>query len=201
MRPGTKILGIGAHCDDLELNALGTLLSWRNEYDAEIHRIICTNSGDINNDRNEIEQATVDSTMGYHTISTLNNPDGNLKLDDVLIFNIEQICNTIQPDIVITHTEQDFHQDHVAVAKAVKAVNRYSKFSVLSFPSQDPKQPFLANLHVDITPYMETKLRLLKFYKSQQGKPWLDENIIKSRNAGIGGMQWSEKFNVQYLKV
>lgn len=198
---GMTVLGIGAHYDDVELNALGTILRLQELYDANVYLMVCTNSLNGGSMERHKEQYAVDQIIKYKKSIDLLFQDGELMHNSELVSRLEYECNVIQPDLIITHTEDDFHQDHIAVAKAVRAVNRYSQFSVLSFSSQDPKQLFLANLHVDITDYFDAKLEILKLYESQKDKPWLDEQTIKSRNAGIGGMQWSEKFNVQYLKI
>lgn len=197
-----RILGIGAHFDDVELNALGTLLRAKEHYDAELHLIVCTDSANSGGKETRlVEQQEANHQIGYKSTTCLNGSDGLLSHSAFLVSTLENHIDKIDPDLIITHSEQDFHQDHVSVARAVRAVNRYSRYSILSFASQDPKQPFLSNLHIDITDFFDDKLNLLKCYKSQQDKPWFNEQTIKSRNAGIGDMQYAEKFYVEYMKL
>lgn len=196
-----KILAIGAHFDDVELNCAGTLLRAREEGD-EVYLIVCTDGSlaDAGNDR-QAEQNVVNKIMGYKEVFYLGFQDGSLKHDNVLIDAITKVVKEIEPDIVYTHCDDDFHQDHAAVSRAVKSVNRFSIFSGVMFPSQDPKQNFQANYYSDISDYFFDKLALLKNFKSQLKKPWLQEEFIRARNLGIGKQKYSEKFRVRYMFV
>lgn len=196
-----RILAIGAHYDDVELNAAGTLLRARAE-GHEINLCVCTDGskGGKMHDR-KVEQQKVNKLMGYANQFDLHLQDGFLSNNFDLISRIEEVVNYILPDIVITTTEDDLHQDHVAVSKAVRAVNRFSKFSVITFPGQDPKQPFLANLYIDISKYFGKKMKIIQEYKTQITKPWFLDEVVNSRNVGIGGMKHSERFFIRFLKI
>lgn len=196
-----KILCIGAHFDDIELNCLGTILRLIND-GSQVYLVVCT-SGEAggNPKARRIEQNVVNKLVGYKQVFYLHKPDGFLKQDAKLIKELEEIVDKVKPDMVLTHSEDDFHQDHVVVSKAVRAVNRYSHFSTFCFPSQDVKQPFFANLYIDISDYFEKKLEILKEFKSQLSKPWLSDEWITARNLGIDDFKHTEKFNIRFLKL
>ncbi len=197
-----KILAIGAHYDDIELNCAGTLLKAK-EKGAEISLMVCTD-GSKGGDRNQRfeEQKKVNNLIGYADCLYINFTDGKLEHNYQLINKIDEaITDLFKPDYIITHTENDFHQDHIAVAKSVKSANRNSNASLITFPSQDIKLPFEANLYVDITKYFKKKIRIIQKFESQLDKPWLQEDTIIARNLGTGIAKYVEKFHIEFLKL
>jgi LmbE family N-acetylglucosaminyl deacetylase len=193
---------VGAHYDDIELNCLGTLLKAK-EQGAKVWIIVCTD-GAMGGDSMERlkEQSQVNRLIKYNGWVSMGLPDGALKHNSDLVRRIENVMELdFKPNYIITHTEKDFHQDHIAVAKAVKSANRSASASLITFPSQDIKQPFTANLFVDITKYFDTKLEIIKHFKSQLGKPWLQEDTIIARNLGTGVAKYVEKFHIEFLKL
>lgn len=195
------ILAIGAHFDDIELNASGMLLRARAE-GHKIFLVVCTDGVKAGDPKKRMkEQEEVNKIMGYHSAFYYNLPDGYLTHTSKLVQMIEGSVKIIKPDLVITHDENDFHQDHVAVSKSVRSVNRYSRFSTICFPSQDVKQPFLANMHVNITKYFKKKLSVIKMFQSQKTRPWLSKEWIEARNVGINNFKHTEKFYIQFLKI
>ena len=199
-----KILAIGAHYDDIELNCAGTLMKAQ-EQGVEINLVVCTDGemGGSPEDR-LVEQEKVNKKLKYKRVWGLGKlyfEDGYLKHDSYLVTKIEEVIKEIKPDYLITHTEKDFHQDHIAVAKAVKSANRTASASLITFPSQDIKIPFEANLYVDISKYFDKKLEILELYKSQKDKPWLQKDTITARNIGTGVAKYVEKFHIEFLKL
>lgn len=196
-----KLLFIGAHSDDIELNCLGTILKAKKQGD-ECYLVICTNGANGGNPQERTdEQDVVNKKVGYKKTWSMGLPDGSLEHKSNLVSVIDQIVREVQPDIVFTHTENDFHQDHIAVAKSVKSSNRGTMFSLITFPSQDIKIPFHANLFVDISDYFEKKLEIVKEFKSQLNKAWLQKDTIMARNIGTGVAKYVEKFHIEFLKI
>lgn len=196
-----KILAIGAHYDDIELNCAGTLLKARDQ-GAEICICVCTDgsSGGDTQERMD-EQDKVAAIVGYDYNVYMKFTDGKLQHNLELVDVIDNLIKKLKPDYIITHTENDFHQDHIAVAKAVKSANRNSNASLITFPSQDIKLPFEANLYVDITKYFKKKIKIIQKFESQLDKPWLQEDTIIARNLGTGIAKYVEKFHIEFLKL
>jgi len=196
-----KILAIGAHFDDVELNCAGTLLRAKNA-GAEIHLVVCTRGerGGKYKER-KAEQEKVNKAMGYKTVEYFSLRDTSLMHGQILIDSIDYMVRKIKPTHVVTHYEEDFHQDHAAVSKSVKSVNRYNLFSTITFPSQDSKQPFPANLYVDISDFFFEKMSVLKNYKSQLHRPWFSEETIRSRDLGIGKASYTERYVARYIFI
>ena len=196
-----KILAIGAHYDDIELNCLGTLLKAKDQ-GARIFTFVITDGAKGGDPKErELEQEVVNDLSGFEDNNKFEYPDGTLIHNYILVNGMDWLLDMYKPDYIITHTENDFHQDHVAVAKAVKSANRSGEASLITFPSQDIKIPFDANLYVDITKYFDKKLKILKEFKSQKDKPWLQEDTIIARNLGMGVAKYVEKFHIEFLKL
>lgn len=196
-----KILAVGAHYDDIELNCAGTLIK-AFKMGAEINLVVCTD-GSKGGDKNErkAEQELVNKDIGYIKVRYLGYSDGTLSHDDKLVKNLDMIIRDLEPDYIFTHSETDFHQDHVAVAKSVRSANRNAHASLITFPSQDLKYPFNANLYIDITNLFDRKLEIVKKYKSQLHRPWLQDDTLIARSIGSGVAKYVEKFHIEFLKL
>lgn len=196
-----RVLAIGSHFDDIELNCSGTFMKMQ-EQGAQIYLVVVTKGGKGGNPSARMkEQARVNKMMKYKEVIYLGYPDGYLAHDFDLVNKIDAITKKIKPDYIFTHTQDDFHQDHIAVAKSVRTANRFSKASLITFPSQDLKLPFHANLYVDISNYFKKKLQVILQYDSQMSKQWLNEDVIMARNVGTGIAKYVEKFNIEFLRL
>lgn len=147
------------------------------------------------------EQKEVNKIIGYDGYWQLNFADGSLTHHPSLVSNLDNLIKKVMPDYIITHNDKDYHQDHVAVAKSVKSANRSYSASLLTFPSQDFKMPFDANLYIDISRYFNKKLKILRKYKTQQFRPWFSEGLIRAKDNGLEVAKYMEKFHIEFLKL
>ena len=189
-----KILAVGAHVDDIELFCGGTLLRAINE-GHEVRTIVCASCGS----RRVKEQKIANKFLGITKCYFFGLPDGNLSHGQRLVGKIDKVVEKYQPDIVFSHCENDHHQDHVAVAKSVKAANRAWSFNWLTYPSYDLKASFKCNLFINIDKYFVKKLDLLKVFKSQKDKWYFAPHAILSRSIGTNIGKYVEGFKVEVL--
>lgn len=113
-----RICAIVAHPDDIEISVFGTLKIFQ-EAGHEVFTVTMT-KGNLQGSKRieESKSALVDFTNTY-----MDYEDGNLKETcDVGIIEV------INPDLVITHAENDYHNDHKNLSKAV------SNFCSFKFP-------------------------------------------------------------------
>ena len=74
-----------------------------------------------------------------------------------------------KPDIILTHSRNDQHQDHHAVHLAtLRAARRCS--TILCFESPSVTNDFSARFFVDIGDYMDTKIAAVREHANQSGK-------------------------------
>lgn len=162
-----NILAIGAHPDDIELGCGGTLV----KHVAAGHTVTMliitigeTGPGDVSQRRAEQEEAA--RVMGVANVVFGEFPDGTVSNHELgLVHLIESVCREHKISTVYTHSPQDAHQDHRAVAlaswgacRAVPQVLQYDSPSSIGF---DP------TVYVDITDTLDKKISALMCHISQ----------------------------------
>lgn len=180
-----------AHPDDAEIACGGTLAILSSQ-GKEIRYLICT-SGDkgtkdltasphwIAQTREE-EQLRAAQSLGVKKVNFLRHADGELRNSPGLRDEIALIVRNFKPDTVFTHDPwrlYQLHPDHrecgFAVCDAVVTARDHlflPAFYEVGFSPHSPDQillcfPEKAELVVNITDFMETKLSALKHHESQ----------------------------------
>ena len=175
-----KILAMGAHPDDMELEAGGTLAKFaRKGY--EVYLLILASGGytDMNGNtyydeqlRNEAEEAS--KILGIKDVNFLDYPTKNLLANGEIISKVDSIVDEIRPDVFISHHPFDSHQDHKAAAEIMFAVSRQGRVKNVLSGSTLPYRPnvfaFRPQFFVDITKTIDVKLDAIRAYKSQYQK-------------------------------
>lgn len=190
------ILAIGAHPDDTDFGASGTIAKWVEE-GATAYYVVCTDGSRGSEDpkmthkrlaairKDEQEEAA--KVLGVRQVFYLNHPDTQLVSDLKLKEELVKIIRTVKPNIVITmdptfHFDQDFinHTDHRAAAlSAMDAVFPLSR-DRLTFlehekvglvPHKVEEILFVSfgggDFFVDISKTIEKKIKALSLHKSQ----------------------------------
>ena len=176
------ILCLGAHCDDIEIGAGGTLLKLIEEYKiVHICWIILTS--------NEIRKAEALSSAEKFLSEV---PNKNVKInsfrDGYLPFQaielkeyFEQIKNEISPDIIFTHHRDDRHQDHRFVSDLTWNTWRKNLILEYEIPKYDGDLG-IPNFYVSLSDKLLNKRNkiILESFKSQQAKHWFDEATFRA---------------------
>ena len=85
---------------------------------------------------------------------------------------IEAAINRLNPDIILTHSIHDQHQDHQAVHRAtLRAARQHS--SILCYESPSATREFDPSFFVEIDDYMEAKVQAVQTHVNQSGKPYM----------------------------
>lgn len=185
-----NVLAIGAHPDDIEISCAGTLAKLANAG----HKVTICHASDGDKGHYRIlipirqgEARQAGAIIGSEVIS-LGMRDGKILADhegNRQTF-IDMLCR-VQPDMVITHTPNDYMPDHLAVSKLVfdttflatlpNASKQYpncAKVPSLFYMDNLSGLDFQPTLYVDITETMETKTEMLRQHQSQL--VWLKEH-------------------------
>lgn len=194
-----KILAIGAHSDDIELFCGGTLLKLKDEGN-KIYTLICTDGGLETKDKQE-ECIKARKILGVSGGYTLDFKNAHLKHGYKLVNAIDKVMDKVKPNWVFTHSVDDYHQDHIAVAKAMRSANRTQRATLITYPSYNLTIPFEANLFVDISDYFKKKTKLLKVFKSQKGRWYMRPEIIEARGRGTNIGRHIEKFKIEMMRM
>jgi len=210
-----NILTVGAHFDDIELGCGGSVAKHLKEGD-EVYMLVVTDSGYEDYNGVMLRSKEVALKEGEKAASILGVKRDNLicleyetKKVKHLVRLIEQINRIIdkqQIDIIYTHWIHDTYQDHSAVGRAtLSAARRIPRVLMYKSNWYLSSIPFNANFFVDISSYIEIKIRAIKMHKTEYkkyGQKWID--FIKSRERSNGikvGVEYAEAFEiVKYLR-
>jgi LmbE family N-acetylglucosaminyl deacetylase len=197
------ILAIGAHPDDIELGCGGTLAKFKDQ-GSKIYGIIFS-SGEKGvkalkgKEKRKKEAYKVARYLGFDYLWICEFKDTELQENiPQMVKEIEDRIRQLKPDIVFTHSPEDIHQDHRAVFEATKIASR-ENVSLLCYEDVRTSHEFIPNFFVDIEDYIDDKLKLIKFHKSQRKKQYMDLECIKGRAAHRGlqaGVKYAEAFYV-----
>lgn len=119
------ILAIGAHPDDLEIYAYGTLAAW-SAMGAELSLVVATDgalggklAADVMSRLRLQETTDALSPLAAAPPQVLGFPDGSLQADASLVSALSKLIALKSPDLVLTHAPNDYHADHRALSAAV----------------------------------------------------------------------------------
>lgn len=179
-----KVIIITPHPDDETLGCGGAILRHKKEGD-QVCWLIVTKMGDEfelsrRTKRNE-EIERVKEMYGFDEVFQLNFDAGTLDFIPLgnIINEISQCFNRFQPNIVYLPYRSDIHSDHKIVFDATVActkwfrypfVNKvlvYETLSETDFTINPDSNHFHPNVFVDIAPYLEKKIEIMKVYESE----------------------------------
>ncbi len=192
-----KILAIGAHPDDIELYAGGVLLRLIAE-GHEVRTVVCTSGELRGKEIREREQRKAWEFMGVKKGMFLYFSDGHLGHDNLLISRLDSIVKKFKPDVVFSHSDHDHHQDHIAVAKCVRSVNRTWQFNWITYCSYDLRNSFQPNFFVNVDDYYFKKRKLLSIFESQKDMWYFREDVSISRSLGTNVGKYAEPFRIEF---
>lgn len=123
-------------------------------------------------------------TFGYHRQEIL---------DDLIRLRAD-----IQPDLILMPDLEDIHQDHTTIA--TEGLRAFKFASILSYELPWNNLSFTTSSFVHLSEAnVQSKVDALKEYKSQEHRPYSDENFVRSvaRTRGVQiGTHYAEAFKV-----
>jgi LmbE family N-acetylglucosaminyl deacetylase len=174
-----RILAVGAHPDDVELGCSGTLLRFMQD-GAEVDIVVCRDDNvpkpSVWRDRDKMiaEYKKSEELLGLK-FNILKNPttdDGRpiFQWNSIFVKMMDDIIQSTNYDLIITHSPGDLHQDHVNTFRVVNSALRrwQGEFWVMEGgPSYSNKNlEFKPNIFVDISKYINKKIELVSCYDS-----------------------------------
>ncbi|MFX0167833.1 MAG: PIG-L deacetylase family protein [Candidatus Hodarchaeota archaeon] len=195
-----RLLVIGAHADDETFGCGGSIALETTRGNSVT---VCCLSG---NPARHQELQTACGKLGAKVVA-IEGPE--------LAFTITETANTIipviqqiQPEVIISHSEFDYHPDHrivhQAVLRAAEWAGHSTQYKELAWRpkrllSMEINSLFPApTIFVDITETMEKKEQAIRAYQSQLQKTndfYLAFNVQKARLRGVqAGCEYAEAF-------
>ncbi|HXP18910.1 MAG TPA: response regulator [Streptosporangiaceae bacterium] len=192
------VLAIGAHPDDVEIGAAGTLLAHRGMG----HRVaILTMSRGARGgqeSRRAEESATAARILGAE-LYLEGLEDTRISEGDPTISAISRVVDQVRPTILYTHSVNDVHQDHRNTYRATMVAGR-GVGRIYCFQSPSATVEFGPSLFVSIDASLPGKLAAISAFGSQTSvREYLEPDLIESTARYWGrfaGARYAEAFEV-----
>ena len=174
-----SVLVLGAHPDDIEIAAGGTLLGLAGRHPGlRVRYVLMTGTKER---QEEARAAARAFTPGADlTVETHDLPEGRLPA----IYGqakeiIEAVARSLRPDIVLAPSAADAHQDHRTVGELVPTAFRDQLYLAYEIPKWDGDLT-RPNMYFPLTDEIaRRKFELLdKCYPSQHGRDWWGEETF-----------------------
>jgi LmbE family N-acetylglucosaminyl deacetylase len=170
---------IGAHPDDIEIGAGGTLLSLAAGYSGfRAYYLVLTGTPDRQDEARGAVQAFLTATDLVVDLHDL--PEGRLPAAwSQVKAALEQVAQSCAPDLILAPSRDDAHQDHRTIAEIVPTVFRDALYLAYEIPKWDGdlgRPSVYVPLSEDIA---RRKVELLhKCFPSQRGRYWWDDEVF-----------------------
>jgi LmbE family N-acetylglucosaminyl deacetylase len=200
-----SVLAIGAHPDDIEIAAGGTLLSLAERHPGlRVRYVLLTGTAERQQEARAAARAFTpgaDLEVELHDL-----PDGRLPAVYGLVKEVlEDVAASFTPDIVLAPSAGDAHQDHRTAAELVPTAFRNQLYLAYEIPKWDGDMA-RPNAYFPLTDEVaRRKAELLgKCYPSQQGRDWWGEETFLAL-ARLRGMEcrahYAEAFTCSKLVI
>ncbi len=190
-----SVLTIGAHPDDIEIGAGGTLLTLAESRPGLRARyVVLTGTQERQSEARNAAAAFLpgaDLTIDLHHL-----PEGRLptvwdRVKDIL----EAVAHTCAPDLILAPSCNDAHQDHRTIGEVVPTVFRDQLSLSYEIPKWDGdlgRPSIYVPLTTDIA---QRKIELLhKCYPSQVSRDWWDDEVFLGL-ARLRGMECRARYS------
>ena len=174
-----SVLVVGAHPDDIEIGAGGTLLTLAEARPGlAVRYVVLTGTPDRHAEARDAAAAFLpgaDLTVELHDL-----PEGRLpavwaQAKDTL----EEIAQRGRPDLIIAPSTDDAHQDHRTIAEILPTVFRDTLYLAYEIPKWDGdlgRPSLYSPLSADVA---NRKVELLhKCFPSQRHRDWWDDEVF-----------------------
>ncbi len=180
-----KVLIVAVHPDDETLGCGGTLLKHKENSD-EVHWLICTQSDKTKpfykvrkKEIKEVSKLYKFDSVAHLKLKTMQVDEYSMSF---LIGKISKIIHDIKPNIIYLPFKGDVHSDHRKIFEAVysctksfrypfiKKIYMMETLSETEFAPSSNEDSFIPNVFIDISKYMDEKLKIMNIYKSELEK-------------------------------
>ena len=197
------VLALGAHSDDIEIGAGGTLLRLLAERPrATVSWVVLSGAPD----RADEARASAAAVLGdaASTVRTEAFADGRFPYaGEALKTYFQDSLQGLDPDLILTHRADDAHQDHRLVSDLTRQTFRGGRIAAYEIPKWDGD---LGRPNAYVALDDETLARKLAVlhdhFPSQASKPWFEAETFRglARLRGVeAGVRYAEAFHCQKL--
>jgi len=174
-----SILAVGAHPDDIEIGAGGTLLSLAEAQPGlRAHYVVLTGTAERHQEARGAAAAFLpgaELTVQLHELPEGRLPAAWRQVKDVL----EDVARSCSPDLIVAPSRDDAHQDHRTIGEIVLTVFRDQLYLAYEIPKWDGDLGRLSTYFPLTADVMRRKVELLhKYFPSQRARDWWDDEVF-----------------------
>ena len=203
-----KVLCLSPHPDDVEYSMGGTVIKYT---DTHFDILCLTQGGDCDETTSSSRLKEVKNSWDITNQNNYKLYFSNYKFlkdlgDDEWINYIEtHYTNKKSYDCIITPSEIDSHFEHRIVSSFSWPLTRIKGISLIEYYSPSTLEKWTPNMFIDITNVYDTKLNMLKQFKSQQHRSYFSRETIDGFHTNFQcskkGYSMVERFNLKQLFV
>jgi N-acetylglucosamine malate deacetylase 1 len=197
---GKKVCFIGAHPDDIELGCGAFISNIIGKAD-----ILCVTLSD--NQKNPSLTNLVEEHL--RSMAVLGVTPDHIKLESFItrrfpelrqeiLEYLYQLNHTYQPDIVITHSRADIHQDHQQTTEEV--LRAFRGTTVLGFDAVRSSYGFFPHFLVEVSAQdVERKINALAEYSTYNDKYYFSADVLRAtliRHGALAERPFAEGFDI-----
>jgi LmbE family N-acetylglucosaminyl deacetylase len=178
---GETVVAIGAHPDDLEIGLGGTLAKLKRS-GAHVVMVVASIPKDFEVRLDEAKKGA--EILGCELKLLMD--DGPRRIEDVktcdLVGMLDGVIREYRPAAVFTHSNSDFHNDHLLIYNACQPTQRLAHFDFFSYhPTNCRPVPvqFHPRAYVDISETIDQKMESIGAHSSQFGVRGLDTEMYR----------------------
>jgi LmbE family N-acetylglucosaminyl deacetylase len=200
-----RVLALGCHADDIEIGCGGTLLALtRNRPTLQVTWVVLATSGARAEEARKSARAFLGDTR-QTDIRVLEFRESFLPYIGGEVKEAFETLKEIEPDLILTHTRHDLHQDHRLACELTWNTFRDHLILEYEIPKYDGDVG-VPNVFVPLDDELvDAKVELIsQHFPSQTGKHWFDEELLRSLMR-LRGMEcashYAEAFTCRKLSV
>ena len=184
-----RVLCLGAHSDDIEIGAGGTILNWiENGIALDVRWVVFSAPGARAQEATKSADGFLQGAA-HREISLFEFRDGYFPFQAALKECFEELKRGDAPDVILTHRRDDAHQDHRQVAELTWNAFRDHLILEYEIPKWDGDlgRPNLYQPLKQAT--LDRKIELLhEHFATQRSKDWFDPETFRAL-ARLRGME------------
>lgn len=199
-----RVLGLGAHPDDLEVGA-GGLLARLADGGAQVTMAIISVPS-------QLEERLVEATSGALTLGArlqVLYPERQCRVEDIamydLVARLDTLVADLRPDLVITHSGHDSHLDHSLVHRATVSAVRRTPCDLLAYlpgAENSAQTRSFGPCFADISRFIDQKIDSIACHRSQVSRQDAESSRDLARAMGrIGGFTYAEGYEALRVRI
>ena len=190
-----KVLCLGAHCDDIEIGAGGTLLKLFKQYKIEQLNWVVFASNETRKKEAQSSAELFLKDVAHKNITINAFRDGFLPFQGLELKDLfEQMKQKISPDLIFTHYREDRHQDHRIISDLTWNTWRNHailEYEIMKYDGDLGKPNLFVSLDEEI---IEKRNKIiLETFVSQHSKHWFNDSTLRALPC-LRGMESATSF-------